>query len=169
MIYLKEANIEDAKEEYEMISQMPEDENGMTNPDAGISFDDFVKDALPRIIGYAKGENLPEGWVPETHYFLWDDDKIVGLFRLRHYLNDFLRQYHGHIGYGIKRECRGKGYGSKGLSLLLEIGKDIIKEDEFYLSVHKDNPASIKVQKNNGARIVREDELNYYTRISKGL
>ena len=121
MIYLKEANIEDAKEEYEMISHMPEDENGMTNPDAGISFDDF------------------------------------------------LRQYHGHIGYGIKREYRGKGYGSKGLSLLLEIGKDIIKEDEFYLSVHKDNTASIKVQKNNGARIVREDELNYYTRISKGL
>ena len=45
MIYLKEANIEDAKEEYEMISYMPADENGMTNPNAGISFDDFVKEA----------------------------------------------------------------------------------------------------------------------------
>ena len=167
MIYLKKANMEDALKEYEMISQMPEDENGMTNPDWGISYEKFAEEALPRMIRYAEGIGLPEGWVPETHYFLWDDEKIVGLFRLRHYLNDFLRMYHGHIGYAVKRECRGQGYGSRGLALLLEEGKDVIKEEEFYLSLHKDNPASLKVQQRNGARIVREYETNYYTRISK--
>lgn len=167
VIYLKEANLEDALEEYAMISQMPTDENGMTNPIAGISFEEFREKALPRIIRYSKGEGLPEGWVPETQYFLWDDDRIVGLFRLRHYLNDFLRQYHGHIGYAIKKSERGKGYGSKGLALLLKEGRDVIKEEEFYLSVHKDNLASQMVQKKNGGRIVREDELNYYVRINK--
>ena len=41
-----------------------------------------------------------------------------------------------------------------------------IKEDEIYLSVHKDNPASLKVQLKNGASIVGETEeektINYY-------
>ena len=51
---------------------------------------------------------------------------------MRYYLNDYLREYHGHIGYGIRRDCRGKGYATKGLALLLEIGKNIIEDDECY-------------------------------------
>ena len=166
MLYLKETNLEDAKKQYELISAMPADENGFTNPDFGVSFDEYVNTVLPRNLKYSRGEDLPEGYVPQTEYFLWDGDEIVGLFRLRHYLNDFLREYHGHIGYGISSKARGKGYGTKGLAMLLEIGKDVIDEDEFYLSVHKDNTASLKVQQNNGARIVREDDENYYTRIA---
>ena len=167
MIYLKEANLEDAKKEYELIVSLPEDENGFTNPYYDNSYEEFINVSLPNIIKYSKGEDLPNDWCAETYYFLWDDEEIVGLFRLRHYLNDFLRMYHGHIGYGIKRDCRKKGYASKGLELLLKKGKDIIKEEEFYLSVHKDNPTSLRVQEKNGARIVREDENNYYTRIRK--
>ncbi len=167
MLYLKEANLEDAEKEYELLSTMPEDENGLTNPDAGCSFETFKESVLPRIIKYSRGEDMPEGWVAETQYFLWDDDRIVGLFRLRHYLNDFLRQYHGHIGYSVRKDLRGKGYGSRGLKLLLEKARAIVPEEEIYLSVHKDNPASLQVQMKNGARIVREDDVNYYTRIPK--
>ena len=167
MIYLKEANIEDARSEYEMFAQMPADENGFTNPDFGASFDEYVNTILPKKINNSKGLDLPDGFVPQTDFFLWDDDKVVGLFRLRHYLNDFLRENAGHIGYGIRKDFRGNGYATKGLKLLLDVGKNIIEEDEFYLSVHKDNEASIKVQMNNGAKIVREDETNYYTRIAK--
>ena len=167
MIYLKETNVDDARKEYEMIAQMPEDENGFTNPNFGVSFLEYRNDVIPRHIRNARGEDLPEGFVPQTDYFLWDDNKVVGLFRLRHYLNDFLRENAGHIGYGIHRDYRGKGYATIGLQLLLEKGKDIIQEDEFYLSVHKDNPASLHVQLANGARIVREDDKNFYTRIAK--
>lgn len=66
--------------------------------------------------------------------------KIVGLFKIRHYLNDFLRKGAGHIGYGILPEYRGKGYAKKGLVLAIEKCKEIIKENEIYLSVHKDTP-----------------------------
>lgn len=38
--------------------------------------------------------------------------------------------------------------------------------DEAYLSVHKDNRASLAVQQHCGARIDHEDGLEYYTRIS---
>ena len=47
----------------------------------------------------------------------------------------------------------------------LEKAREIIKEDEMYLSVHKDNPASLKVQEKNGAYIVGETEGEYLTRI----
>ena len=43
MIYLKEANIEDAQKEYEFITQLPEDENGFTNRDFGCSYEEFTE------------------------------------------------------------------------------------------------------------------------------
>ena len=167
MLYLKEANFQDADKEYEFIKNTPKDENGFTNPHFNCSREDYEKDILPRIIDYSKGLNLPEGFVPETQYFLWNNETIVGWFRLRHYLNDFLRDGAGHIGYGIGKDYRGKGYASEGLKLTIEKAWEIIKEDEIFMSVHKDNPSSLQVQKKNGAYIHHEDDKEFYTRIKR--
>lgn len=75
MIFLKEANMEDAQKEYEFITQLPEDENGFTNRDFGCSYEEFTEKILPRYIDKAKGINLTPGHVPGTEFFLWDDDK----------------------------------------------------------------------------------------------
>lgn len=165
MLYLKAVNWEDIEQEYVFTTEQPEDENGFTNKYEGVSREEFEKVVLPRLINNSKGIDLPEGHVPGTEYFLWDDGEIVGLFRIRHELNDFLREGAGHIGYGIKKEYRGKGYATKGLALTIEKAKEIIKEDEIYMSVHKDNPASLQVQLKNGAYIHHEDDKEYYTRI----
>ena len=167
MLYLKEANFEDVEKEYEFIVNTPVDENGFTNSGFGCSYDEFINTILPGYISCSKGENLPEGWVPGTEYFLWDDEAIVGLFRIRHYLNDFLKDGAGHIGYGIKKEYRGKGYATKGLALTIEKAWTIIPEDEIYMSVHKDNPASLQVQLKNRAYIHHEDDKEFYTRIKR--
>ena len=167
MLYLKEANFQDIEKEYEFITELPINENGFTNPDYGVSRIDFENIVLPRIINNSKGIDLPNGYVLSTEYFLWNDDIIVGLFRIRHKLNDFLRNGGGHIGYGIKKEYRGKGYASKGLSLIIEKAWSIIEEDEIYMSVRKDNIASLIVQKKNGAYIHHEDETHFYTRIRR--
>ena len=167
MLYLKEANFQDIEKEYEFITELPINENGFTNPDYGVSRIDFENIVLPRIINNSKGIDLPNGYVPSTEYFLWNDDIIVGLFRIRHKLNDFLRNGGGQIGYGIKKEYRGKGYASKGLSLIIEKAWSIIEEDEIYMSVRKDNIASLIVQKKNGAYIHHEDETHFYTRIKR--
>ena len=53
----------------------------------------------------------------------------------------------------------------QGLLLAIEKCNEIIKEDEIYLSVHKDNPASLRVQLGCGAFIVGETEEEYLTRI----
>jgi len=167
MIYIKEANYEDIEKEYLFIRDMPIDENGMTNEWYGISREEFEDIALKQMIAFSKGEDLPEGYVPETYLFLWDDDEIVGHFRIRHYLCESLRVGAGHIGYCVKKECRGKGYGKEGLRLTLQIARTIIPEDEIYLRVNRDNTPSLKVMLHNGGYIVGEDEMKYYVRIKK--
>ena len=167
MLYLREANYDDVEKEFLFVRDMPVDENGMTNEWHGISREDFEDKALKQLISSSKGENLPEGYVPETFLFLWNDDEIVGQFRIRHYLCESLRIGAGHIGYFIKKEFRGKGYGKEGLRLALQIARTIIPEDEIYLRVNKDNLASLKVMLHNGGYIEHEDEQKYYVRIKK--
>ena len=128
---------------------------------------EFEIKILPGYINAEKGIDLADGWVPETDFFLWDDEKIVGLFRVRHYLTPALANGGGHIGYGIKKEFRGKGYASEGLRLTIEKAWHIIKEDEIYMSVHRDNMASLRVQVKNGAYIHHQDEKEFYTRIKR--
>ena len=165
MIYVKEANPEDLEKEWLFVREMPEDENGLTNKWHGISLEDFRTGALPDMIRFSQGIGLPDWMVPETFLFLWEDDTIVGQFRIRHYLNDALREGAGHIGYFVGRAYRGRGLATEGLRLTLEEVKDIVPEKEFYLRVNKDNPASLHVMLSNGGWIVREDGEKYYVRI----
>ena len=167
MLYLKDANYDDIEKEYLFVKDMPVDENGLTNEWNGISREEFASTALPAMIAYSKGEQLPEGFVPETFLFLWNDDEIVGQFRIRHYLCESLREGAGHIGYFVHKNHRGKGYGKEGLRLTLQMAGNIIPEDEIYLRVNKDNPASLKVMLHNGGYICKEDDAKYYVRIKK--
>ncbi len=167
MIVLKEANFEDIDKEWEFVKDMPMDENGLTNEWHGISREDFEKKALPRMIKDQKGIELPDWKVPQTFYFLWDNDTIVGQFRLRHYLNDALISGAGHIGYFIKKEFRGKGYATIGLKHLLEDARKIVPEDEIYLRVDKTNPASLRVMEKNGGHIISSSEDKFFVRIKR--
>ena len=167
MLHLKPANLADLEKEYLFVRDMPVDENGLTNEWHGISRADFAADALPAMIDYSRGENLPQGYVPETFLFLWNDEEIVGQFRIRHHLCDSLREGAGHIGYYVHPARRCKGFGKEGLRLTLDYARNIVPEDEFYLRVNKDNPASVKVILHNGGFIHHEDGEKYYLRIKK--
>ena len=73
----------------------------------------------------------------------------------------------GHIGYSIRKEFRGRGYGTKGLELTLEIARGIVPEEEIYLRLLKSNTASLRVMEKNGARCVGEDKEHFFMRIHK--
>lgn len=164
LIPLWEADLPKA---YDLQMSFPEQETGFVNTAFGLSFEQFtayVKSREER----SRGVGLPEGYVPDTVYILEDDQgNYVGIFNLRHYLNDALRNGAGHIGYGIRKEYRGRGYASAGLALVLEKARKLIPEEAIYFSVDKDNPASLKVQMKNGAKIHHENETEYFTRIPK--
>ncbi|MEG0076859.1 GNAT family N-acetyltransferase [Anaerorhabdus sp.] len=153
----------DLQKAYELQSSFPEQENGFVNVAYGLSFEEFVEYVQVRR-NYSMSIGLKEGYVPDTVFVLVDDNNYVGIFNLRHELNEFLENGAGHIGYGIAKSYRRKGYATKGLALVLQEAKKI-GIDEAYLSVNKNNTGSIKAQLNNGATIHHEDDLEYYTRI----
>lgn len=130
---------------------LPADENGLTNPYHGVLYDEYVETVLPKLISYEHLVGMLDWFVPETYYYLWDGDRLFGEFRIRHYLTETLRNGARHIGYSIRKDMRGNGYGTTSLKLPLEITRGIVPEDEIYLRVNKDNIASQKVMLKNGA------------------
>ncbi len=65
---------------------------------------------------------LEKGLVPAYTYFLIreDDNKLIGMIDLRLGLNDYLRNFGGHIGYSIRPTERKKGYNKINLYLVLQ-------------------------------------------------
>ena len=165
MLFLKKINYEDIDKEYEAIIKIPNNENGFENKYYNVSKEKFENEIIPKLLNNSKGIDLPEGYVPDSYFFLWDNQDIVGLFKIRHYLNEFLKQGPGHIGYTILKDYRGNGYATEGLKLAIEECKKLIREDEIYLSSHKNNPASLKVQIKCGAYLCGETKDEYLTRI----
>ncbi len=90
-------------------------------------------------------EKQPEGRVPSTVLWLFDDEIFVGVFDVRHALNAFLLQRGGHIAYEIIPSKRGKNYTLKGLKLVLNWCKQNLDLDEVLLFCDERNIASHKV------------------------
>lgn len=166
MIYLKKFNNEDYLKEYEFFQKF-ESENGFENPYSNISLDEFKNKVLKERKESKKGINLKEGHVPDTYFFLYKNEEIIGLFKFRHYLNDFLKDHSGHIGYFILPSFRNKGYAKEGLKLLIEYLKlnKLYKEDELYFECYEYNKASINTILSNDGYIHHYDNGCVYLRI----
>ena len=70
---------------------------------------------------YTMPETLPKGTVIATQFFYIrkSDNRLVGMIQVRHYLNDYLSKYAGHIGYSIRPSERRKGYATAMLNAVL--------------------------------------------------
>jgi predicted acetyltransferase len=164
MLAMRPMCLEEADAAYDCMQDLPS-ENGFGNGGYGLSREEFENDFIPHCERYAKGVDLKPGHVPQSYYILFEDERAVGVFKFRPRLNDMLRNGAGHIGYGIRRDSRGRGLAKAGLAMLLDMVAPLIQEDEAYLSVNKQNPASLRVMLAIGAYIHHEDEDHYYTRI----
>lgn len=62
------------------------------------------------------------GKVLDSTFFCLDEERniMVGAINIRHYLTDFLLNYGGHIGDGIRPSERRKGYATKMLALAMD-------------------------------------------------
>ncbi len=167
VLELRKMNCEDIVEQWQYVTALPANENGVMNPYEGVSFEEYKDKVLPELMMHEKPVNMPDWFVPETYYYLWDDGTLVGEYRIRHYLTDALKAGAGHIGYSIQKAFRGRGYGTKGLALTLDVARKIIPEDEIYLRVLKNNLPSLKAICSNGAYVANEDDTHYFLRIPK--
>ena len=55
---------------------------------------------------------VPANLVPATQfiYVREEDGRVVGMLQIRHYFNEYLEKYAGHIGYSVRPSERRKGY-----------------------------------------------------------
>ena len=122
--------------------------------------DDY--DAYLRIINdFSNGVNL-NGWVPADTFFLVDGEnpRILGAVSIRYALNNYLFNFGGHIGYGVRPSERRKGCAAEMLRLALEVCRSKNME-KVLICCYKDNIASARTMLKNGAVLeneVREDD-----------
>ena len=156
----------DAEQSYVLVQAMPREENGFENKAQGMSRKEYAEELI-RLEDESAGRNLAPGRVAATKFLIVNDEgDYVGILNLRHELTPALAQGAGHIGYAVAPSWRGRGYATEALGLALRMARVRYGIGEAYLSVHKDNPASLRVQKHWGARVDHEDEKEWYTRIA---
>ena len=161
MLLLKKLSENDGKDVYDMLQGIGQEENGFANSVKDMPYEEFIP-WLKRNAEISNGVDLPDWMVPQTTFWLYCDDKPVGIGRIRHYLNESLKENGGHIGYGIAAPHRGKGYGNEILRLLLIESKKMGIGD-ILVDPYKFNESSNKVICSNGGKLVREtDTKNYY-------
>ena len=91
MLELRKMNYDDIVEQWKYITLLPANENGLTNPYEGVSFDIYRDSVLPELMMHENPVHMPDWFVPETYYYLWEDDRLLGEFRIRHYLTEALK------------------------------------------------------------------------------
>ena len=96
-------------------------------------------------------ETVPDGLVQATQfiYVRENDGKIVGMINVRHYFNDYLEKYGGHIGYSVRPSERLKGYAKSMLKEALKYCKEL-GINKALVSCLSDNEGSRKTILANG-------------------
>ena len=160
MIELKKLSINDGRDIYNLLQEIPKEENGLINKANGLSFEEFQAWLKAKQIE-SEQEGLVDGWkVPSTTFWLYVDGVPVGFGNLRHFLTETLSKAGGNIGYGIAPQFRGKGYGNILLKLLLQEARKIGLE-KVLVTIHLDNIPSQKVALANGGVISEKTEERY--------
>ncbi len=111
---------------------------------------------LRRLSDDFRGVNLETDRIPHTMLYGFLDGVIVGRCSVRHELNDFLRNFGGHLGYGVAPPFRRKGFGGQ----LFSAGRLHLKSlgvDRAFMTCGFDNFASRKMIEDAGG--IFQDEV----------
>ncbi len=94
----------------------------------------------------------------DVHIFwLVDNEKFIGTFRLNANLNEKLKESGGNVGYEIRPAEYGKGYGTKILRLGMEKAKELGMKT-LHIDCREDNIASKRIIEKNGGVFVETKE-----------
>ena len=138
---------------YDAYAQLGVSTYGMTDPRSCDIFEKYDN--------YRQERNLKPNRVGADYYWLVDDERdyFIGEITIRHRLTDELFLRGGHIGYVIRSEEWGKGYGTLMLKLALEKARELGLE-KVLITCNDDNLASARVMEKNGCILENTLEVN---------
>lgn len=160
---LKQLSPSDGYDCYQLLQNIGEKENDFTNPVHNMSYEEY-KNWLIVQDNWSKGDNLPQGYVPQHCFWLVVNNTPIGFGKIRIGLTEQSRLEGGNLGYAIDSNYRGKGYGTKLLELLLNKAKEL-KLRSPLVTVKKYNYPSKLVAENNGGVLIKETDMWWYYEI----
>ena len=107
---------------------------------------------LKHTAGEVHRENLAADRVPQTTFWILEQDRAVGLLRMRHELNAATRIQGGHIGYYIRPDARQRGLATQALGLALQ-EIEALGVRRVMLTTNPSNLGSIRVIEENGGQL----------------
>ena len=126
-----------------------------------ISTEESFEADMQKIADSRLGIGLPEGYVPESVYWLYrrSTDRILGAIMIRHRLTAALSFRGGHIAYYVHPAERHKGLATQMLAEGLAISREI-GLTKVLITCAKENLPSAKTICCNGGILVSEDTDN---------
>jgi len=98
-----------------------------------------------------QGTNSMDGIPAYVFNICLNDGVVIGQADIRVGISDYLTQYGGQIGYGIKQAHRGENYATKACFLLKQVALDH-GMTSLWITCNTDNIASIKTCEKLGAK-----------------
>ncbi|MFE2875470.1 GNAT family N-acetyltransferase [Streptomyces roseus] len=103
-----------------------------------------------RLRGYAdRTRPVEQGRVHATYWWIAEGDTYLGAIDLRHYLNGFLLDAGGHIGYGIRPSARRRGLAGWALGAVLYEAR-LLGMDRVLLTCDPGNTGSVRTIERGG-------------------
>lgn len=122
------------------------------------------EDLIKNLNNYSNGIMDNPEYVPYTCYVLIENDEIVAVGSVRHYLNNYLEKFGGHIGYSVVPSKRLKGYGKIILKELLKEANKL-EIEKVLVTCSKSNIGSKKIIEFNKGKFIDEikqdDKITY--------
>ena len=159
-IELKKLSFSDEMDIYNMLQEIPNEENGFRNGCKGLSYDEY-KEWLTHSENMANGIGLEDWMAPQNTYWLYVNGKPVGMGKLRHRLTEKLKEDGGHMGYAIAPSYRNCGYGKILVKYLVNEAKKM-GIDRLLITIQNHNTASLQVALSNGGVVEKANDIRTY-------
>jgi len=125
-----------------------------------------IKKVISTLEAWERGDELPDGWVPNSTWFWENDGVLQGVINVRHCLSPWLEKNGGHIGYSVAPSQRQQGVATSMLRSALIKCKELEIRRAMVIC-DSDNVGSVKaIEANNGVLEREEKGQRWYLIVS---